>query len=248
MRYLILVVFCATMVNMASCQSNNTKTQNEAGASGAIMSTIPPDEFDKKLNSLTGVQLVDVRTPGEYEGGHIKNAQNINVHDDAFDKTVATLDKSKPVMVYCKAGSRSAAAAEKLQAMGFKEIYNLDGGIMKWEGAGKPTQAGANVPTKKGMSSADFTKLVTQANFVLVDYNAQWCAPCKKMLPMLEALAAAKKDKLTLLKIDADENKDLLKEKNISSIPYLEMYKDGKLVWSHNGAIDEEALLKETKL
>ena len=148
MRYLILVVFCATMVNMASCQSNSPKTQKEASANVAALSTIPADEFDKKLNSLAGVQLVDVRTPGEYASGHIKNAQNINIHDDAFDKTVATLDKTKPVMVYCKAGSRSAAAAEKLQAMGFKEIYNLDGGIMKWESAGKPTQAGANVPAK----------------------------------------------------------------------------------------------------
>jgi thioredoxin-like negative regulator of GroEL len=68
------------------------------------------------------------------------------------------------------------------------------------------------------------------------------------MLPFLEAIAEKKKDKMTLLKVDADDNKDLLKQKSISGIPYLELYQDGKLIWKHEGFIEEVDLLKETKL
>ncbi|MEO8759652.1 MAG: thioredoxin family protein, partial [Bacteroidia bacterium] len=95
---------------------------------------------------------------------------------------------------------------------------------------------------------ADFNKAVTSDKYVLVDFNAKWCKPCKKMAPMLESIADKKKDKLILIKIDADENKELLKEKQIEAIPFFELYKDGKLVWKHQGEIDEATLLKETNL
>jgi len=98
------------------------------------------------------------------------------------------------------------------------------------------------------MSLADFNKQVTSDKYVLVDYNAKWCKPCKKMVPMLESVADKRRDKVILLKIDADENKELLKEKGIDAIPIVELYKEGKLVWKHSGEIDETTLLKETKL
>jgi thioredoxin 1 len=68
------------------------------------------------------------------------------------------------------------------------------------------------------------------------------------MKPMLDKVAADKKDKLVLLKIDADENPELLKQQNINNIPVLVLYHKGQLVWQHKGLIDEATLLKETKL
>jgi rhodanese-related sulfurtransferase len=79
------------------------------------------------------IQLVDVRTPKEYEEGHIENALNIDVTDDSFVKNIQQLNKEKPVMVYCRSGHRSARAAQILKEQGFKKIYNLDGGFMAWE-------------------------------------------------------------------------------------------------------------------
>ena len=234
-------------VNLASCQNNTGSQSHEAASGSSVKSTLTADEFDMKLRSDTTAQLVDVRTPEEYGSGHLRNAANINIRDNSFEQQAAKLDKNKPVLVYCKAGSRSAAAADKLQEMGFKTIYNLDGGIMKWENEGKPL-AGASSAGWTGMTMDAFTQLVSENNYVLVDYNAQWCVPCKQMMPVLEALAGRKKDKLKLLKIDADENKDLLKQKNISDIPYLELYNNGKLVWSHKGTIKEDELLTETGL
>jgi len=68
------------------------------------------------------------------------------------------------------------------------------------------------------------------------------------MEPILESIAKKKKSTVALLKIDADENPALVNSKNISSIPYLELYKNGILVWQHIGYIEEQALLEETKL
>ncbi len=247
MRNLLTVALLLFAVNMGSCQNSSGGQQTNATTSGAVKATVPADEFEKKLTGF-GVQLIDVRTPGEFAGGHLNNALNIDIHSSDFEQQLAKLDKSKPVLVYCKAGGRSASAADKMQEMGFTTIYNLDGGIMKWEAAGKPLAGAAANTVYIGMTMEAFTKLVTQKNFVLVDYNAHWCAPCKKMLPVLEALADKKKDKLTMVKIDADENKSLLQLKNITGIPYLELYNEGKLVWKHEGFIEEADLLKETKL
>ena len=124
----------------------------------------------------------------------------------------------------------------------------MEGGIMQWRSAGKPTETGVGATFKPSLNLETFGKLTSSNKYVLVDFNATWCEPCKKMMPVLESLAEKKKDKLSLVKIDADDNKDLLIQKGIASIPYLELYKDGTLVWKHSGYIDEDALLKETKL
>jgi rhodanese-related sulfurtransferase len=76
-----------------------------------------------------------VRTPKEYADQHLDNAVNIDWNGDNFVGQAQKLDKSKPVFVYCLAGSRSKSAANKLHELGFKEIYNLEGGILKWNAA-----------------------------------------------------------------------------------------------------------------
>ena len=79
------------------------------------------------------VQLVDVRTPEEYAEGDIEGARNIDVFDDDFlEEAQKSLDKSRPVAVYCRSGKRSADAARKLSANGF-QVTNLEGGILAWK-------------------------------------------------------------------------------------------------------------------
>lgn len=84
------------------------------------------------------VQTLDVRTPDEFSEGHIKDAININVFDDDFlEEATKELDKSRPVAVYCRSGKRSADAARKLSATGYK-VTNLEGGILAWLKSGQP--------------------------------------------------------------------------------------------------------------
>ena len=93
--------------------------------------------FEQKM-AEEGIQLVDARTPEEFSEKHIANALNANILGEDFEQKVASLDKNKPVLVYCKSGVRSANAAAKLKAMGFTTIIDLDGGITKWVAEGKP--------------------------------------------------------------------------------------------------------------
>ncbi len=243
MRKLFSIATLVLMISLAACQNSNSNAQT-----GSIKETIPVEQFEKKLAQTPGAQLVDVRTPGEYSNGHLNGAVNMNVNGDNYEQQFNTLDKSKPVFVYCKSGGRSGNAANIMQDMGFKEIYNMEGGIMRWEGSGKSVEAGNAPPKPAGMTSAEFGKLLMQKKYVLVDYNAKWCAPCKRMLPMLDAYVAKRKDKMGLVRIDADEHKALLKEKGISGVPYLELYQDGKLVWKRDTEIDEKQLQQEIKL
>ena len=79
------------------------------------------------------VQLIDVRTPNEYGGEHIKNAVNVDFFNTAgFEKYCEKMSKDKPVYLYCRSGARSQRAARKLIGMGFEKVYDLKGGYMSW--------------------------------------------------------------------------------------------------------------------
>lgn len=83
------------------------------------------------------VVVIDVRTPEEFATGHITNAVNINVEGADFDAQIANVTKTASIAVYCHSGRRSAIAADKMVAAGFKNIHNLDGGISAWTAAGQ---------------------------------------------------------------------------------------------------------------
>ncbi|QBA64522.1 rhodanese-like domain-containing protein [Muriicola soli] len=91
------------------------------------------DVYKKAVNN-NDVQLVDVRTSGEFKGGHIARAINIDFFKGkAFVEAFEKMDKTKPVYLYCRTGSRSLKAANKLINMGFEKVYDLKGGILKWK-------------------------------------------------------------------------------------------------------------------
>lgn len=234
-------------IGVTSCQNSSSK-QKESTSTASKGGSVSVDEFEKQLVQSTNANIIDVRTPGEFVGGHLKNAVNININSADFKQKVETLDKNKPVFVYCLSGGRSSTAASYMRKQGFATVYEMSGGMLKWNNAGKPVETGNTAPKNDGISINEFNKQVNTDSYVLVDYNAKWCKPCIKMAPMLEKVATDKKDKLMLLKIDADENPSLIKLQNIQDIPVLVLYHKGKEVWRHNGLIDEATLLKETKL
>ena len=92
-------------------------------------------EFSTEIKSADSPQILDVRTPQEFNEQHIANATNIDWNGNSFETQAKQLDKNKTVYVYCKSGGRSAKASSKLAEMGFKDIVELDGGITKWNEA-----------------------------------------------------------------------------------------------------------------
>lgn len=100
---------------------------------GQTSTTLSAKAFSDKIAGTPGATVLDVRTPEEFVTGHIAKASNIDWHDAHFEHSVMGLDKSKPVFVYCLSGGRSSSAAKKLRSMGFKEVYELDGGLNQWQ-------------------------------------------------------------------------------------------------------------------
>lgn len=93
---------------------------------------IEPAKFEKQIQQ-EDIQLVDVRTPKEYEEGHIEGALNIDFLGDEFLQQFSNLDKDKPVYLYCRSGNRSAKASEMLKKEGFEHIIDLEGGYKAWK-------------------------------------------------------------------------------------------------------------------
>lgn len=216
--------------------------------SGMAQKTIGADVFHQLVGKQNAAQLLDVRTPQEFAGGHLSNATNADVRSGSFATEADKLKKDEPVFVYCLSGGRSASAAKKLTGLGFTEVYNLDGGIMAWKNAGLPIETGTNAPDTKGMTKADYDHATSADVPVLVDFYAPWCAPCRRMAPVLDEMSATHGSEFKLLKLNADENDLLMKELSITQIPTFLIYKDGKVTWKHVGEADKELLITELDL
>lgn len=238
----LLLLSPLLFVSLNSCSSSSSKNK------GGTLSDLDVNSFEQQLLALQSPQLIDVRTPGEYEQGFIKGAVNADLSSGALEQLIPSLDKNKEVFVYCLSGGRSSSAADYLHEQGFAKVYNLNGGLVKWNAAGKHIQYDLEAPKAEGMKQETFKGLTQSKEYVLVDYRAEWCKPCVVMAPMLDSIAAKHAQNLLLLKIDADENKDLLRENQIESLPVLELYKNGIKVWSHQGLISGLDLQKQTGL
>lgn len=117
----LLLMFIMTISSCSCKQKDNA--QND------VVNMISTKDL---LITDVNAQIIDVRTPEEYQEGYIKSAININVNGEDFIAKASKLDKSKPVYVYCKLGGRSAKAADKLAEEGFTKVYDLKGGITQW--------------------------------------------------------------------------------------------------------------------
>ncbi len=204
------------------------------------------EEFSKKINETAGLTIIDVRTPDEFSQGHIQNALNINWNSDEFDNEIALLDKSKAVFVYCLSGGRSSNAAEKMRELGFKQVFELNGGMMKWRGMNYPETTDAKSAMDE-LSLLDFKKMIDSDKLVLIDFYADWCQPCKKMKPYLEALSNEMTNDLEIVRIDVDKNKQICKDLKIDALPVLQLYKNKSMVWQNTGFIEKEQVVTEIK-
>jgi rhodanese-related sulfurtransferase len=92
---------------------------------------------------LREAQIVDVRLPGEWRAAHIEGA--VHIPQDELDERLGEIDRERPVVVVCRSGARSSAAAQKLRAEGF-QADNLEGGLLAWVDEGLALETGEGVP------------------------------------------------------------------------------------------------------
>ncbi|MGO3812396.1 rhodanese-like domain-containing protein [Mesonia sp.] len=117
------IVLILTLIStLVACEAQQTNT----------IEVLSATEFKEAVTNKE-VQLVDVRTPKEFKEGEIEEALNIDfLQNETFTTQFEKLDKEEPVYIYCRSGNRSGKAAKQLEKMGFKEIYDLEGGYMNY--------------------------------------------------------------------------------------------------------------------
>jgi len=128
MKNIILSLSVIAILAVASCGEITAQENNDNNAE-----LLSPKDFKSKLAELKDYQLIDVRTPQEVSEGAIEGSINIDFKSDDFKTKIAELDKTKPTLVYCAGGVRSAKAAEKMSKMGFVQIIDLKGGYSSWD-------------------------------------------------------------------------------------------------------------------
>ena len=203
------------------------------------------DAFEKEITTNENIQILDVRTPGEFFSGHIKNALQADWNDKTeFERRLAFIDKDKSVYVYCLAGGRSAAAADKMRKAGYKNVFELKGGTNAWRAANKPLEGAS---TEKQMAIDEMNATIKDSKIVLVDFGASWCPPCKQMEPVLKSLTKNNKDKFTLLKVDGGRDQNILQTYQVTALPVFIVFKDGKQVWRKDGIATEKEIAEQLK-
>ena len=203
-------------------------------------------DFNKMIKNDKSAIIIDVRTPEEFNNGHLRNSLNVNWFDENFDENLKIFNKDLPVFVYCLSGGRSSKANEKIQSLGFKKVYELDGGILEWR-KNKLPEALLNNNYENSLTVDDFNFFLETEKIVLIDYYANWCAPCKIMEPYLDEISNEYSDNLNLVRINYDDNLPLVRILEVYGLPVLQIYKDKKLLWSHTGFIEKSSVEKEIK-
>ena len=136
--YLAATVLSLALTGLLSQARAQSNPSSQSKADTKIVHADPVEA--KKLVSEKKVEVVDVRTPKEYEGGHIAGAKNIDFQAADFEKKLAELDRGKTYLVHCAAGGRSTKSLESFKKLQFKSVVHLDGGLRVWEKAGNPVE------------------------------------------------------------------------------------------------------------
>ena len=125
MSKLIKLVAAASLllsVNVFSANQDTFEHVSVKAAQTIIEQSLGQPEFE----------LLDVRTDAEFAQAHIKGARKIDFYGDNFQSKIDALDKDKTYVVYCRSGNRSSKTLALMKQLGFKKVYNVQGGIMDW--------------------------------------------------------------------------------------------------------------------
>ncbi|MBQ2023886.1 MAG: rhodanese-like domain-containing protein [Alistipes sp.] len=118
----LFYIFSVALVMMTACSNGKGYTSVSVG------------EFAKVIAD-NQVQLIDTRTEAEFNEGHIPGAINIDVNESDFESKVGQkVDKNRPIALYCRGGRRSKIAAERIVALGYDDITELNTGFLSWTG------------------------------------------------------------------------------------------------------------------
>lgn len=123
-RWIFVLSVLAIIIGLSGCSTMKPFTN------------ILPKEAETTIHHDVGkgkIVLLDVRTPEEFNAGHIAGAINLDVKSGFFTLQIDELDRAKTYIVYCLAGGISARAMALMKEQGFRKVFNLQGGITQWQ-------------------------------------------------------------------------------------------------------------------
>lgn len=226
----------ATCVLLIGCFNQNKPYSN-----------LEPTNFLCKLEEEEQPQILDVRTPAEYAAGHLNGALNIDFYDESFSTQIKSLDKQKPVFIYCLSGGRSLKAAKILLKEGF-EVIELNGGLKSWINASFPVEYGAIEASQQNVSRADFIQTLHHDTTYLLYFSADWCLPCRKLKPSIIKLDSLMGEKIILKQIPFDHHLLLANDFEVKAVPTIIILKNDQVLWQHEGKIEQEKLFEMMSL
>lgn len=122
-----------------ACEVNTEGLGATEESNRGVLKTISPGEFKRVLgDDREEVILIDLRTQMEYESGKIGEAMMLDFYADDFTVQLQKMNPEETYLIYCNSGNRSGETLEYMKSFGFKEVYDLDGGIQAWARAGYP--------------------------------------------------------------------------------------------------------------
>ncbi|MDD1633196.1 MAG: rhodanese-like domain-containing protein [Methylococcaceae bacterium] len=120
----IVVVLLLTLTMVTTAAAGSAVKNVTVGKAQTLM---------KERAGKTDFVILDVRTPEEFAEGHLDGAVNLDVQARDFEKKLRVLDRKKSYLVYCRTGNRSRKATVAMEALGFRSIFHMNEGIVKWK-------------------------------------------------------------------------------------------------------------------
>jgi phage shock protein E len=109
-----------------------------AAGSAVLRVVSPADAAATIADAPDDLVILDVRTPEEFSEGHIDGAVMLDFYRDDFADELAKLDPDVPYVLYCRSGNRSGQALAMMDALGFTEVDDVEGGVINWQTSGLP--------------------------------------------------------------------------------------------------------------
>ena len=144
-KFIVFLLIIHTLFFSTGCKKNDSLTDGNI-----IFRDITPSEAYALIQENQGNMnfvILDVRTSAEYNSGYIEGAIDIDYYSGNFETQLQAQDKNKIYLIYCHSGNRSDSAHDLMRDLGFREVYNLSGGITRWISEGYPIV----VPDKQGV-------------------------------------------------------------------------------------------------
>lgn len=139
MKIILTTIASVLLLSCAPQEQSKQNTSEQKASEQSSYTNLEPEEMAEKMRDKKGIVL-DVRTPEETAEGVIEGATAIDYYRPDFSEKLESLSKDQPIFVYCAAGGRSSEAAKILVDKGYKEVYNLSGGMGAWKKSGMPTK------------------------------------------------------------------------------------------------------------